>query len=258
MTNLHPVQRRSVPDEVAEQLTDVIVTGEVPPGDQLPSERDLAERLGVSRPTVRAALTRLAAIGLVETRQGGGSVVRDFRRHAGLDLLPRLLLGRGGVDVRVVRDIVEARSSLGPQVASMAAGAAAGPAEDEDLLALAAAIGEGEDHAEQLRTATAFWDLVVDRGGSIVYRLLYNQLRSVFEPALAALAELLSAETDRPELFVELAEAIVAGDPDRAGECAADLLARGEAALLGALDDLVEPTGTSDPDPTDPLATAGG
>lgn len=241
MTHLRPVQRRSVPDEVAEQLTDVIVTGEVPPGDQLPSERDLAERLGVSRPTVRAALTRLAAIGLVETRQGGGSTVRDFRRHAGLDLLPRLLLGRGGVDLRVVRDIVEARSSLGPQVAAMAAEATADQAADDDLLAMARAVDAGEDNVVRQRAATAFWDGVVDRCGSIVFRLLYNQLRSAHEPALPALADLLSAETDRPELFVELAEAIVAGDAELASERAASLLALGEAALLGALDDLAQP-----------------
>lgn len=241
MTNLHPVQRRSVPDEVAEQLTDVIVTGELPPGDQLPSERDLAERLGVSRPTVRAALTRLAAIGLVETRQGGGSTVQDFRRHAGLDLLPRLLLGRGGVDLRVVRDIVEARSSLGPQVAAKAAEVGADPAGDEDLLAMARAVGAGEDNVTRQRAATAFWDVVVDRCGSIVFRLLYNQLRSAYEPALPALADLLAAETDRPGLFVEVAAAIVAGDADLASARAAGLLALGEAALLGALDDLAQP-----------------
>jgi GntR family transcriptional regulator, transcriptional repressor for pyruvate dehydrogenase complex len=201
MTNLRPVQRRSVPDEVADQLTDVIVTGEVPPGDQLPSERDLAERLGVSRPTVRAALTRLAATGLVETRQGGGSTVQDFRRHAGLDLLPRLLLGRGGVDLRVVRDIVEARDSIGPQVAAMAARADVGPAADEELRAAADAVAAGETNPERQRAATAFWDVVVDRGGSIVFRLLYNQLRSAFDPALEALSDLLAAETDQPELF---------------------------------------------------------
>lgn len=249
MTNLHPVQRRSVPDDVAEQLTDVIVTGEVPPGDQLPSERDLAERLGVSRPTVRAALTRLAAIGLVETRQGGGSTVRDFRRHAGLDLLPRLLLGRGGVDLRVVRDIVEARSSLGPQVAAKAAEVAAEPTADDDLLAMARTVGAGEDNVTRQRAATAFWDVVVDRCGSIVFRLLYNQLRSAYEPALPALADLLSAETDRPGLFVEVAEAIVAGDADLAAARAAGLLALGEAALLGALDDLAQPADEAAPPP---------
>lgn len=238
MTNLRRVQRRSVPDEVADQLTDVIMTGEVEPGQQLPSERDLAERLGVSRPTVRAALTRLAAIGLVETRQGGGSTVRDFRRHAGLDLLPRLLAGGSGLDLRVVRDVVQARSSLGPQVAAMAAGTRAAPNDDEVLLDAAAAVAAGADDHERQRAATAFWDAVVDRGGSIVFRLLYNQLRVAYEPAQEALAGLLAAEADRGDLYRAVAEAIVGGDADRASAAAAELLGIGEASILAALDDL--------------------
>lgn len=238
MTNLRPVQRRSVPEEVADQLTDVIVSGEVEAGEQLPSERDLAERLGVSRPTVRSALSRLASIGLVETRQGGGSTVRDFRRHAGLGLLPRLLTGGGTVDLKVVRDVIEARSALGPQVAGMAARTAVGPTDDEHLRDAAAAVAHGEGDLERQRAATAFWDAVVDRGGSIVFRLLYNQLRSAYEPALEALSDLLAVETDRGDLYEGLAEAIVAGDGDRAATLAAELLALGEAAMLGALDDL--------------------
>lgn len=240
MTSLRPVQRRSVPDEVADQLTEAIMTGEVPPGDQLPSERDLADTLGVSRPTVRAALTRLASIGIVETRQGGGSTVRDFRRHAGLDLLPRLLLGRGGVDLRVVRDVVEARSSLGPQVVAMAAEAHVDAAADDALFAAARAVDEGADVAGRQRAAMAFWDAVVDRGGSIVFRLLYNQLRAAYEPAMGALADLLAVETDRGDLHVAVAEAVVAGDAELAAERAADLLALGEQALLAAVDDLTD------------------
>lgn len=238
MTELRRVQRRSVPDEVADQLTDVIVTGEVAAGERLPSERDLADRLGVSRPTVRAALTRLASIGLVQTRQGGGSEVQDFRRHAGLDLLPRLLAGGAGLDLRVVRDVVEARSRLGPQVAEMAATSEARPDDDRRLHAAAAAVGDADDDRDRQRAALAFWDVVVDRGGSIVFRLLYNQLRSAYEPALDALADLLAVETDEPARFTAIADAIVAGDDDRAGEAARDLLGLGEAALLAALDDL--------------------
>lgn len=240
MTNLRPVERRSVPDEVADQLTDVIIGGEVPPGDQLPSERDLAARLGVSRPTVRTALARLAASGLVETRQGGGSTVRDFRRHAGLDLLPRLLAARGGVDLRVVRDVVEARTRLGPQVAAMAAVSPPDGAGDQLLQQAAAAVATAEGDTGRQRAALAFWDAVVDRGGSIVFRLLYNQLRSAYEPALEALSDLLAAETDRVDLYDAVATAIVGGDEAAAAARAGELLALGERALLGALDDLTD------------------
>lgn len=242
MTELRRVERRSVPDEVTDQLADVIVAGDVPPGGQLPSERDLAERLGVSRPTVRAALTRLAASGLVETRQGGGSTVRDFRRHGGLDLLPRLLLGPAGLDLRVVRDVVEARTLFGPQVAALAAGADADPDADGRLRAAADAVADGEGDAARQHAASAFWDELVDRGGSIVFRLLYNQLRAAYEPALDALAGVLAVETDRPELFAGLAASVVDGDRDGATERATSLLQLGEAALLAAIEDVQQAT----------------
>src|SRR5690349_15136281 len=57
---IQPVQRRSVPDDVFEQLAAEVVGGVLAPGAPLPSERKLAELLGVSRPAVREALQRLA------------------------------------------------------------------------------------------------------------------------------------------------------------------------------------------------------
>ncbi len=69
------------------------------PGQPLPSERRLAEVLGVSRPAVREAIKRLTEAGLVEVRHGDATTIRDFRKHAGLDLLPRLLIRSGEVDL---------------------------------------------------------------------------------------------------------------------------------------------------------------
>ena len=85
---LQPVTRRSVPDEVFDQVLAEVVDGELEAGEPLPSERRLAEVLGVSRPAVREALQRMAQTRLLEVRHGGATTVRDFRRYAGLDLLP--------------------------------------------------------------------------------------------------------------------------------------------------------------------------
>ena len=111
---LQPVSRRSVPDEVYDQLVGELVDGGLAPGESLPSERRLAELLGVSRPAVREALQRLAHAGLVEVRQGDATTVRDFRRLGGLDLLPRLLVFGGQIDLKVARSILEARLYVGP------------------------------------------------------------------------------------------------------------------------------------------------
>lgn len=63
--------------QVAEQLAAIIRSGEVKSGDRLPSERDLAARFAVSRPTIREAMITLEVIGLVEVRSGSGVYVKS-------------------------------------------------------------------------------------------------------------------------------------------------------------------------------------
>jgi DNA-binding FadR family transcriptional regulator len=234
---LQPVNRRSVPEDVFEQIVDEVLRGEMKPGESLPSERKLAEVLGVSRPAVREALKRLTAAGLVEVRQGDATTVRDFRRHAGLDLLPRLLLRAGEVDVSVVRSILETRLHNGPKIAELAA-----QRRDPELIALLdeslRALSAEDDPVERQRCALTFWDHVVDGADSIAFRLMYNTLRATYEPALPALATVMADEVGRPQAYRELADAIAAGDPPRASQAARDLLEPATAALLGALDDL--------------------
>ena len=234
---LQPVNRRSVPEDVFEQIVDEVLSGEMQPGEALPSERRLAEVLGVSRPAVREALKRLTAAGLIEVRQGDSTTVRDFRRHAGLDLLPRLLIRAGELDLAVVRSILETRLHNGPKVAELAAQrrdpGLAGLL-DEALRALA---GE-DDPVEQQRRALTFWDHIVDGADSIAFRLMYNTLRATYEPALPALAVVMSGEVGRPQAYRELADAITAGDPARASQAAHDLLEPATTALFSALDDL--------------------
>jgi GntR family transcriptional repressor for pyruvate dehydrogenase complex len=236
---LQPVNRRSVPEDVFEQILADVLSGEMQPGETLPSERRLAEVLGVSRPAVREALKRVSAAGLVEVRQGDATTVRDFRRHAGLDLLPRLLLRGGELDLAVVRSILEARLHNGPKAAELAAvrrrpGLAA--LLDETIGSL-----ESEtDAVEQQRHALTFWDHVVDGADSIVFRLMYNTLRATYEPALPALAAVMAAEVGRPQAYRELAAAIAAGDPDAARKAATDLLEPTTAAMLAVISSLEE------------------
>ncbi|MCF6389232.1 FadR family transcriptional regulator [Mycobacterium sp. MBM] len=234
---LQPVNRRSVPEDVFDQIVTEVLSGEMKPGDALPSERRLAEVLGVSRPAVREALKRLTAAGLVEIRQGDTTTVRDFRRHAGLDLLPRLLFQAGELDIAVVRSILETRLHNGPKVAELAA-ARRGP-ELADLLGAAIdALSDDPDPVERQRHALTFWDHLVDGAESIAFRLMYNTLRATYEPALPALAAMMAAEVGRPEAYRAIAEAVRRGDSEAATAAARDLLEPATTALLGALTEL--------------------
>jgi GntR family transcriptional regulator, transcriptional repressor for pyruvate dehydrogenase complex len=234
---LQPVSRRSVPEDVFEQIVGEVLSGEMRPGEALPSERRLAEVLGVSRPAVREALKRLSAAGLVEVRQGDSTTVRDFRRHAGLDLLPQLLLRAGELDITVARSILEARLHNGPKVAELAA--QRHQLETAALLHDSIAQLEAEtDPIERQRCAMTFWDHVVDGADSIVFRLMYNTLRAAYEPALPALATVMAAEVGRPDAYRRIADAIAAGDGEGAARAAQELLEPATAALTSALSSL--------------------
>jgi len=234
---LQPVNRRSIPEDVFEQIIGEVLSGDMRPGEALPSERRLAEVLGVSRPAVREAIKRLTEAGLVDVRQGDATTVRDFRRHAGLDLLPRLLIRAGEVDVTVVRSILETRLHNGPKIAELAARRRTPELPDLLDASVASLAAEG-DPVERQRHALAFWDHVVDGADSIAYRLMYNTLRATYEPALPALAVMMADEVGRPDAYAAVARAIRVGDPEAADRAARELLEPATVALLAALDGL--------------------
>ncbi len=235
---LTPITKRLVPDDVFEQLMTEVVDGSFAPGDSLPSERRLAELLGVSRPAVREALQRLSATRLVEVRHGGSTTVRDYHRHAGLDLLPRLLVRNGELDPDVARSILEARLSIAPDVARIAAGRSAAAPESarehlRDTVELLAAAGApvARQHA-----AMAFWDAVVDLADSIVFRLMFNNLRQAYEPAMEALAPLLDLEVTNTAGYRAVSAALLAGDGTAAAAAADALLRPATEAIVNFLD----------------------
>ena len=73
-----PIRLERVSEKVANQLKKAISGGVFRVGERLPSERELAERMGVSRPSIREAVQQLELLGMVETVHGGGSVVKNL------------------------------------------------------------------------------------------------------------------------------------------------------------------------------------
>jgi GntR family transcriptional regulator, transcriptional repressor for pyruvate dehydrogenase complex len=231
---LRPVSRRSVPEEVFDQVLGEVVEGGLAAGEPLPSERRLAEVLGVSRPAVREALQRMAATRLVEVRHGGSTTVRDFRRHAGLDLLPRLLVRRGKLDASVARSVLEARLAIGPAVAALAA-ARGGPVLGQALTETVERLAATDDDVERQVHALEFWDRVVDAADSMVFRLMFNSLRAAYEPALEALAPLMAEEVGQVDAYRVLTAALSTGDPETSRAAADRVLRPATESLLAAL-----------------------
>lgn len=72
-----PIRTKRLYEEIVEQIRELMAGGQLKPGDKLLSERELAERLQVSRPSVREAIRSLEVMGFVDIRRGGGTYVRD-------------------------------------------------------------------------------------------------------------------------------------------------------------------------------------
>jgi DNA-binding GntR family transcriptional regulator len=93
--------------QVADRLRGAIQSGELRPGEALPTEKQLAERYRVSRPTIRAALGLLRTEGLIDARQGSGAYVR-LRRAPRRVPIPRLPDAGGAPGAREAGQITEA------------------------------------------------------------------------------------------------------------------------------------------------------
>ena len=84
------IQTERVADTVVRQIEQLILRGILRPGERLPSERDLSDRLGVSRPSIREAIANLVERGLLATRAGSGIYVADVLGSAFSDPLIKL------------------------------------------------------------------------------------------------------------------------------------------------------------------------
>ncbi len=118
MINLH--ERHDTPDSAAAVVAHVrnlIDHGRLKPGDRLPPERDLAHQVGVSRPTVRAGLRTLAALGVVRSRRGSGTYIPEGPPTLGAEALSFL----AALHKFTVDDVFEARRILEVGAAGLAA-----------------------------------------------------------------------------------------------------------------------------------------
>jgi GntR family transcriptional repressor for pyruvate dehydrogenase complex len=117
-TVFEPIRPRKISEEIVEQIKKLIAKGELKPGDRIPSERDLATMLGVSRPSVREAIMVLEAMGFLDSRQGGGTFVRTLTGTSIANPLAILIEQR---DPELLRALAEVRMGLESWSAYLAA-----------------------------------------------------------------------------------------------------------------------------------------
>ena len=120
-----PIKKQSVVEQIYEQLRTKIISGELRPGDQLPTEAELCQMYQVSRTSVRQALGKLSSLGFVEAKTGGGTFIKEAD---GSQVMDKLIL-HTFLNKRSLAEIVEFRHLMEPPVTRLACQKAS----DEDI-----------------------------------------------------------------------------------------------------------------------------
>jgi DNA-binding FadR family transcriptional regulator len=157
------VRPRKVSAIAAEQIVEAIQRGDFPVGGRLPSEFELAEQMGVSRPSIREALSALQAMSLIESRPGSGNYV--LRAPSSLDER-----NAGGVfeSEAGCLEVMEAREALEPAIAALAAGKAGKPAltKVRDALKRMSQFAAKNDFEAYFQADKAFHRALADAAGN--------------------------------------------------------------------------------------------
>jgi len=175
------IRRNKVYEEVARQLERMILK-KLHPGDKLPSERELSETLGVSRSSIRDAIRSLELVGLVEPRQGSGTVVREISADTLMNPLASVLRHK----MELVGELLDFRKMLEPPLAARAATHAS----EEEL-------SEMEEILRRQESKLRSGELAVEEDSEFHYAIAMASGNSVVLKVLDILMDLLRDTRER-------------------------------------------------------------
>ncbi len=225
-------------DAVFERLVIDIVQGTHPQGSRLPAERELARRLGASRPTLREALRRLGAWNLVEPRRGSGVVVKSYRDWS-IEVVPAYIrhgkpeAGQPTIS-RILLDILNLRRALLLEVLCQAA-SRVGPAGVEAARSAAArAWGLREDPVAHARADLEVMRLLIEGASFTPGLWALNRIATIWIELIEALRSIVRVPDDYVETYSRFFDQIAAGQVAAACELMAAHLHRHDEQLLDA------------------------
>jgi GntR family transcriptional repressor for pyruvate dehydrogenase complex len=175
------IRRNKVYEEVARQIERLILK-KLHPGDKLPPERELAEMLGVSRSSIRDAIRSLELVGLVEPRQGVGTVVREISPDTLVNPLSNVLVHKR----QLVSELLDFRKMLEPPLAARAA-----------THASAEEVAEMKEILRRQDEKLQWGELAIEEDSEFHYGIAMASENSVVLKVLDVLMDLLRATRER-------------------------------------------------------------
>lgn len=205
------VKRESVSDQVFEQLKSNILTGEWKPNEKIPSENELTEQFGVSRVSIRQALQRLAAIGLIKTKIGEGSFISELNVGVVMNhMIPAVYLNNNSLS-----EILEFRRTIEGKVTELAVEKAT-TEEIEELAEIYHEMEKEKDNLEAFSKADYQFHYLL---GKMTKNTLFTQLFNILHNDLSnAFSEIVTARGNKAGLHYHklILEAIQARDSKKA------------------------------------------
>lgn len=179
---LKPLKSESLSDVFIKRFEELILSEKISIGEKLPSERELALQLGVSRSVVHEGLIELEARGLVKMKPRSGSTVNDYRRNGSLTLLNSLVeYSSGTLGPDILKGLLEMRVLFETETAALAA-----VNRSEEHLAEFRSIIGAEKKADKGDTENilsldfGFHLTVAISSGNLIYPLMLNSFREVY------------------------------------------------------------------------------
>ena len=204
-------------DRVVREIEELIVGGRLEPDTKLPPERELAEQLGVSRTVVREAVRILVTKGLLETKHGVGTVVRQMTREQVVEPLTLYLRAQNGGHISF-DDLYQVRSILEVEIA----GLAASQATEAELMLLQQIIDSMEalqDDPDLLAAHDAdFHSALARMTHNPLLIVLVDSIRDLLQEYIARVTPYLDPRQENLPLHQKLFERIKARDVEGARE----------------------------------------
>ncbi|MBS0326771.1 MAG: FadR family transcriptional regulator [Proteobacteria bacterium] len=213
-----PPPRVRLSDAVGEQIERLIVDGVLPPGEVLPAERELSRRLHVSRPSLREALLKLEARGLLRAGRGGSLAVTDVAAPTITDPLVHLLLRHE----KAARDVQDVRHGL-EALAAWHAAQNATAADLRKLRRIFASMTPGRGRRDALVDAqadTEFHMAIADASKNVALMHIAHGIANLVRTSSFRIRDMLYHRSENIPILHEqhaaILDAIADRDPERA------------------------------------------
>ncbi|MCK5155337.1 MAG: FadR family transcriptional regulator [Spirochaetales bacterium] len=216
---LKPVAVPTPKEIFVKQIEELILSGEIGPGEKIPPERILADKIGVSRPVVHEGLLDLAGKGLVTMKPRHGCYINDYRKSGSFELLNALYHYNSGELTEEIRDgLEELRTLIGTDAIRKITLLQERKKITDKLLSITK---EGEilkpgQSAAKAENDYRFHYTILYHSGNIIYPLILNSAKGVYLNLLEHFFRTPDIEKSVNKIKKKLIDSVIAGNSDTA------------------------------------------